>query len=52
MQLKKELSVNLKIYLPRLNSSDKNLHKLEGYVYMKEIETIKKLCLQSTITIM
>lgn len=45
MQLKKELSENLKIYLPRLNSGDKNIHKMEGYVYMKEIETIKKLCL-------
>lgn len=45
MQLKKELQVSLHMYLPRLNSGEKNMHKLQGYMYMQEIETIKKLCL-------
>lgn len=55
MQMKRDLQEKLKIFIPTIkrdNSKDVSLRKLQGYAFAAEIQTIKRLCMQTACGIL
>jgi hypothetical protein len=55
MQMKRDLYEKLKIFIPTLkkdSSRDTSIMKLQGYAFAAEIQTIKRLCMQTACGIL